>query len=89
MLNVEDDNILQFGEMFRNALREGVTPEDFSESLLAQFGPMVAGSLVREVPLDRVKRVLSAAPTADSDVLLRRDGQQFLQKVWESVEEAT
>lgn len=88
-MNVTDDQIIEFSEMFRGALSQGASPEEFAQNMLTQLGPLMAGSIVREIPLKRVSTVLQAAPGGDKDPLVRRDGQKFLTKVWELVKSRT
>ena len=87
-IQLEDSQILEFSGMFREALSKGASPEEFSQGIVQQLGAM-SGSIVRDLPLSRVIRVLEKAPTGDSDPLVRREGKQFLTKVWQIVEQMT
>lgn len=88
-MEINDGQIMEFSEMFRAAHKDGVTPEEFSNGLIEQTGPMIAKHLVNDIQLDRVNAVLKAAPDGDSDPLVRRDGQKFLAHVWEKVAQKT
>lgn len=88
-MNVSDEQILQFSEMFRQAFTQGGQPVEFAEEIIAQMTPIMAGAIVRDIPVARVTGVLQAAPTGDSDPLVRRDGQKFMAKVWELVKQKT
>lgn len=87
--NIDDAQILEFSSMFRQAFEEGADAEYFSTELVNQFGPMMSGGIVRDIPLARVNKVLQEGPDGDTDPLVRRDGQEFLSKVWAKVEAKT
>ena len=87
-LQFEDSQIVEFSGMFRQALDQKAPPEEFARGLVQQMGAL-SGEVVRQLPLQRVLRVLEAAPGGDEDPLVRREGKQFLAKVWQSVEEMT
>jgi len=84
-MNITDDQIHDFSKMFRSGMEEGATPEEFAEDLVTQLGPAFAGSIAREIPLERVTSVLAAGPNGQTDPLVRRDGQKFLKSVWDLV----
>lgn len=88
-MNISDEQIIEFSEMFRSALSQGASPEEFSDGILQQLGPMMTGSIVREIPVERVTTVLQGTPGGDKDPLVRRDGQKFLKNVWEIIKKKT
>lgn len=88
-LQVTDAQIVEFATMFREALEDGAEPQEFSDEIVGQLGPIMSGGLVREISLERVTSVLQKAPSSGSDPLLRRDGQKFLKDVWEIVTKRT
>lgn len=85
----KDSDIVEFSSMFRQALEEGVEPEEVSKQIVQMFGAPMAGTVVRQLTLQRVVGVLKEEEDGDSDPLVRKDGQQFLQKVWELILKAT
>lgn len=88
-MNITDDQIVEFSEFFRSAFKQGASPEEFSDGVIQQLGPIMSGAIVREIPVKRVSTLLQKAPEGSKDPLLRRDGQQFLNKVWALVAQKT
>lgn len=88
-MGITDENILEFSEGFRKAFTDGTAPEDFVDEIIGQLGPMLSGSIVKEVQIPRVLGLLQNAPNGETDPLVRRDGQKFLHKVWELIEKKT
>src|SRR5690606_3021069 len=88
-LGVTDENILEFSEGFRKAFTDGTPPEEFVDEVVGQLGPLLSGSIVREVQIPRVIGILQNAPNGEKDPLVRRDGQKFLNKVWELIAKKT
>jgi hypothetical protein len=88
-MEISDDDIVKFSDMFRQALVQGATPEEFADSTIAQLGPLMSASIVQEIPVKRVTKVLQGVPGGDKDPLIRRDGQKFLNNVWALVAQKT
>lgn len=88
-IELDDSQIQEFSGMFRDAFEKGAPPEEFADGIIEQLGPVMSGKIVRDLSLSRVTKALQAAPNGESDPLVRREGQQFLKKVWAVVEEKT
>lgn len=88
-MNISDEDIVQFSEMFRSALLQGASPDEFADSTIKQLGPLMSAAVVKEISVKRVTSVLQGQPDGDKDPLIRRDGQKFLNKVWELVSKKT
>jgi hypothetical protein len=83
MPQISDAEIIGTADYVRNAIASEQTPEQFVHGAVMTLSADQARMIPKVLKLDRIYALLEAQEGADNDPLLRRDGQKYIEQVWD------
>lgn len=79
-VEITDDVILNYSQALSAAVEQGASAEEYFEAFVQQWGPDMVHAITDQISVERITSVLQEHD--ETNPLLRRDGQQFLQQIW-------
>lgn len=84
---INDSLILNYSRALSEAVEQGATAEEYFDAFVEQWGSDMVHAVTDQISVERITAVLQEHD--ETNPLLRRDGQQFLQRIWALAKQQT
>jgi hypothetical protein len=80
-LEISPQDALKYKDSFEDAIRAGVSANDFAEGLTQAVSPAMLAAMAEGLSPEAVRKALMATPEGQRSPLVRREGQRYLKDV--------